>query len=598
MSDKLINILNCKGLKNFDLFSKTPEIYYKGRSQRSAFIGRLLTIIYILLYASFFIYKVIMMSLKVEISFYETQIFMGEIPSLKLNNDLFYTGFGLVDAETGNTFIDETIYYPELVFRTGKKIDNEWYWEEKYIEIEPCKIEKFGSKFRDMFANKVENLYCLSEMDVTIQGHITYDIYSYFYLVFYPCVNGVNGRSNCQDYEIIKKKLGSTMLTVKMQDVELTPHIYKTPVQPRSRELSTPVMENLYNNINAYFHIINIKTNEDILGFEALTRFDIKKYFKYDVTFISNSINDESPFKTGAAYCNILLQLTEQMITINRTFTKLIEVLGEVGGFMKFTFSCLKIISLLLTEALYEKDLINNLFSFDINKKLINIRPLKKEKNKNYPFNELGPIETIENCNQIDPIAKVYSKNSNTNVEAIRTNNLLNEDLNKNKLARVNTLAVNQQSQIKKRRKKRIKTKKTTISSQITKIGINEENSTKSIKSANDQINKNEKEFDFSERNKETERGKEEEDKRYKINKILFGRFEKYLCFLCLRKKKNIQNILIDEGMKLVSEYLDIINMFKRAFLEEQLFQKYNIKCEKEMSDECKNKIQKIYKSV
>ena len=60
-------------------------------------------------------------------------------------------------------------------------------------------------------------------MDVTIEGHTTYDIYSYFYVQFYPCVNGVNGKINCQSYENIQKKLGSTLLTVKMQDVELTP---------------------------------------------------------------------------------------------------------------------------------------------------------------------------------------------------------------------------------------------------------------------------------------------------------------------------------------------------------------------------------------
>ncbi len=49
--------------------------------------------------------------------------------------------------------------------------------------------------------------------------------------------------------------------------------------------------------------------------------------------------------------------------------------------------------------------------------------------------------------------------------------------------------------------------------------------------------------------------------------------------------------------MKLVSEYLDIINMFKRAYLEDKLLEKNNIMGEKEMSDECKKKLQKIYTS-
>ena len=35
-------------------------------------------------------------------------------------------------------------------------------------------------------------------------------------------------------------------------------------------------MENLYNNINAYFHIVSVETDNDILGFEALSKVDIK----------------------------------------------------------------------------------------------------------------------------------------------------------------------------------------------------------------------------------------------------------------------------------------------------------------------------------
>ena len=72
-----------------DLFSKTPELYFKGRSQKSALIGRVFTVIYAILYAAYFIYKVIRMYLKIDVSFYETETFTGEIPSLALNNDLF-----------------------------------------------------------------------------------------------------------------------------------------------------------------------------------------------------------------------------------------------------------------------------------------------------------------------------------------------------------------------------------------------------------------------------------------------------------------------------------------------------------------------------
>ena len=60
--------------------------------------------------------------------------------------------------------------------------------------------------------------------------------------------------------------LTQAALMVKMEDIELTPQLFKTPVQVRTRELTAPVMDSLYNNIQAYFHIIEIQTDNDIVN--------------------------------------------------------------------------------------------------------------------------------------------------------------------------------------------------------------------------------------------------------------------------------------------------------------------------------------------
>ena len=78
------------------------------------------------------------------------------------------------------------------------------------------------------------------------------------------------------------------------------------------------------------------------------------------------------------------------MISIERTYTKLIEVLGDVGGLMEFVFSFFKIISIFITEALYEKGLINHLFTFDLDKKLIEFKNQNKKKNFNLPKDSKG----------------------------------------------------------------------------------------------------------------------------------------------------------------------------------------------------------------
>ena len=591
MSQKYFNF-NCKSLEDLDLFSKTPELYYKGKSQKSALIGRIFTVIYAVAYAAFFIYKVIRMYLKIDITFFQTETFTGEIPSLKLNNDLFYGAFALQDQQTGKTFIDETIYYPVAIFRMGHKNENnEWIWEDRILGTEPCQLEKFGSKYRSIFADKLENMYCLSDVDVTIQGHTTYDVYSFFYVLFYPCVNDGILRTNCKSYDKIAEKLQNTFLTVKMQDIELTPHLYKTPVQERSRELSAPVMENLYNNINAYFHIVSVETDNDVLGFEALSKIDIKRYFKYDVTFMVNSINDESPFITGKPYANILLQLTEQMITIDRTYTKLIEVLGDVGGLMEFLFSFLKILSLFLTEALYEKGLVNHLFSFDLYKKVISVKSLKKNNNKNASLNE-SPYQPKELYTPIIPSAKLSFQNSINSNDEIKSKNILNEDF-PNKIKNDDIIIAGIVAPSKGKKKKKKVKRKATISSKQTKIENIEVNSLKpNLDNMKNQII--EKSIDLSCQNKET--NKDCENKNI-IDKVNFSKVDKFVCFFCTRKRKNLQNILIDEGMELVSEYLDVINIFKRAHLENKLLGKIDNEDFIEMSDECKKGVQKVYKS-
>ena len=132
-----------------------------------------------------------------------------------------------------------------------------------------------------------------------------------------------------------------------------------------------------------------------------------------------------------------------------------------------------------------------------------------------------------------------------------------------------------------------------TISSKITKSDIGEMNAIKSP-SFNDNNSPNEIEITDN-INNETE--KKEENKRKIIDKIEFSRVDKYLCFICLRKRKTMQNFLIDEGMRLVSQYLDVINLFKKSFRETLLIEKIKEENVIEMSDECKENVQKVYKS-
>ena len=79
------------------------------------------------------------------------------------------------------------------------------------------------------------------------------------------------------------------------------------------------------------------------------------------------------------------------------------------------------------------------------------------------------------------------------------------------------------------------------------------------------------------------------------INEININKFLVHFCFCCVRCRRNYQNILLDESRFLLSEKLDIINIFKIMCLSEEIQYKYRINKDIiQMSDECKNSLEKL----
>ena len=577
--------VKCKILDDIDLFGKEPELYFKGNSKRTSWVGKIFTIIYATIYLAFFLYKLIRMIKNVDVDFYQTTTFTGETPSIHLTNEIFYGGFALGNPSTLQTFIDESIYYVEAVFMMGHKEGNDWVFIPKSLEVEPCKLEKFGEKYREIFKNKnLENLYCLKEMDVTLEGHTTYDVYSYFQITFYPCVNTTENNNKCKPIEKIREALDIAMVTVKIQDIELTPENYNSPTQVRGKELSSPVYKNLYQNIAAYFHIVHIETDIDFIGFELFKNIQTQTYFKYDGTFILPSINEKDIYNNfHEPLCHISIQLTEQILTLKRTNTKLVEVLGDVGGVMEVIFSIFRIFTSFLTDSLYEQSLVNHLFSFDLNNKTVSI---KKEKNKRRKISEDEDIKIYSPS----IISAKLSQNSE-DIFSQSGNKLSDEALNFSKSKPSNeTLLVSRILKVPIRKSKKKSKTKSSLSTKYENI--------EKIKNIKNQIipsgkaNINDLNFNYCiNPMKESDR----KTKKNIINKVKIGKFCTWFCFLCARKTNNMQNVLLDEGMRIIAEKLDILFLFRKMYRIDKIQEQIEYKDEIiNMSDKCKNKIQKF----
>ena len=563
--------IDCDLIQDFDLFGKLPEFFYKGKSQRVSWFGRIFSVFYIALYVAFVIYKLVRMLKKVDIDFYETYAFSG-IPSIKLNNDLFYGGF------TIGGLIDETLYFPVVYHYTETTVNGvRESLPPEPVALTQCSLDMFGKRFQPLFADRqLDNLYCMEDVHETLAGYSNLDEYSYYYIMIMPCI-GYNLRGElCQPLENVTAFFQQTHLEFKMQDIVMTPKDYDNPSIARNMDIQGPVFSFLYQSIYTYMQIVNLETDQDWLGFEALSDIKKEQFLRYDESWIIAAPSPHmNELKAMTPVCDITIQLSAKVLTTKRANTKLIEVLGDVGGLMEVVWSAFNILSIFITDLLYDIDIVNSLFSFDLSKKTVKI---KKDSKDNYDLSDVDEINIYnakksKNTHTIKFSAQIKEKEENTETPAVE--------------------------QIKTKKKKKIKSKRTIASSNNANDEKNSYNHNMNFNNnENKKVNEVEKQTimsnnlmasheNLNELKKTVEAKNGEIFEEIKINKffILFA-------FCCIRKRKNINNYVIDEGLNLIRKRLDVFNIFKRLYYDEKVQRSYMIGEEEfAMSEECKEKL-------
>ena len=528
--------LSFKFLKNIDIFDKSFELYYKGKSKKSTYIGSIFTICYGVIYFSFFLYKILRMINKRDITFYDTTAHLEEIPEIDATNENFYGGFALEHPETYDNFIDETIYYPKAYYKIGRLEGDDWIWTIKEIELEKCQLEKFGSTYKDKFKNKkLNNLYCFKNVNDKLLGHFSYDYYSFYFIQLFPCRNTTEN-SKCQTREKMDYYLKSTFVSFQLQDIEITPLNFSHPVIGRDLDVYATVGKKLFQELHVLYQIVDIETDLDLLGFSDFQNVRTEKYLKYNSLIQMTNILENDLYETGESFCNITIKLTEKVLTEKRRYTKLIEVMRDVGGFMEVILSVFKIVSLFSTNILYEKSLVNCLFEFDIDRKNIIIHnkyqnKLTKKINLDKKISKRNEYELDYNILNNDVIATSKNNLNNNKLKNYYENNLELDKINK--------------------RRSNLRPMRNNINRRnFIRRTINNINIIKNIDIYN-------------------YKNKGEELDGTIINKIKINKCCIYFCFLCVRKRKNMENILLDEGMRIIIEKLDIINIFKSLYRDD-----------------------------
>ena len=257
----------CSFMKRIDFFGKLPEFYIKRKPKQVTFIGRVFTIIFILLYILFFGYKIYRIAKRVDITFYDSYSNPDEIPSYELNNENFYLIFSIYN-ETDQPFIEESIYYPKAYYKDG---------ELEEIPLERCNIEKIGSKYKHLLNNyPLNDYYCLSNVNYTFIAYT-----NSLKLLFFPCKNNTENNNKCKSKEIIDKYLNGKDLEIIFEDILITPIKYETPIKETLNLVFTTIYKTFGQYLYTEMQLVNIETTTNIIGFDFLTNLKIEKFIKY-----------------------------------------------------------------------------------------------------------------------------------------------------------------------------------------------------------------------------------------------------------------------------------------------------------------------------
>ena len=541
-------------IRSIDFFGKSPELYIKGKPKQITIVGRIFTLIFIFLYAMIVVYKFFRMISRIDITFYDSYITTDNTPSFKINNENFYLLFSLFD-ENGEPFINETIYYPTAYFFDG---------EREEIKLEKCNINKIGSEYKKYFSDfELNNFYCLNDVN-----YILYPYGNSIHIQLFPCKNNTENNNHCQSKEIIDKQINGKDFIISFKDILVTPFNYSYPIKERINSLYTTVFKNYGQFMYTEMEIVNIETSTNIIGFDFLTSPKVEEFIKYDsLEIIPQPGYDLDEEENDYAICEIEFQLNDKILTEKKQYIQLLDILGEVGGLMEFTFSLFNFICNFLGDSIYEKSLIKNLFSYDIKNKIIFLKPKQKITTQNVE-------EQIKDESELrkSPTIYIYKTNRKKNMS-------INEDV----------------KNINSRNSENFLIKKNNILKYYDKEEKINENNLNNLNKINDN-NKSLTIYNYSNTNRKNLNNITASScKNITIDKIdlktlLMAKF------FCLKKsKKNIYKILLNETMDIISKKLDIYNIFRMLFIiEENTNNLENISNIIKMSKDASNELSEI----
>ena len=285
--------MNKRFLK-YDIYSKQIGFFFHDHDKVGTYYGLLLTLLYIFISFLLFIVCISITIKRTNLIAYDSTIYSQDLPVANINPNSLYFAFGLEDPTTSNRFIDETIYYPQLLFFERLKENGEFKTiNKKELEYEPCKEKNFGENYKKLISEgDFNNSYCLKDFNLTLAGGYKYDKFNYLRIKIFACKNSTENNNHCKPQDIIDNYLKGGYFSIITKDIGLNPSNISYPVIHTLQNIYTTIDKSMYRELILYYGITEIRTDMGLF-YENLKT---ERYLQFKKDIQSFYFRDESEY--------------------------------------------------------------------------------------------------------------------------------------------------------------------------------------------------------------------------------------------------------------------------------------------------------------
>ena len=418
-SDNSINLLY------FDIYSKRITFFYDKKEKIGSYFGLSLTLTYIFASLILFIYYFAITIERKEINVFDSTEYSEQTPSLDVNEKLIYLAFGIEDKNTSSRFIDETIYYPQILFIKRAKQDGMFKTvSSQELPYERCNETKFGPHYQKFFyKGELNNSYCIKTFNLTLAGGYKYDIMNYIRIKIYPCINGTKNHFNCKPKEIVDSYISGSYFSLIIKDIGLNPTNYSSPLSPTIQNLYTSLDKQFFRDFILYFGLSEIHSDIGYFN-EILIKEKYLRFRRHEQTFYFRDINK---YEEGNEICVLQIRLDDNIEIQKRSYTKLPQIFSLIGGYMQLISTSFSIISLVVNKIGPEIKILNDIFNFNVKKgkMMMKIHSLKDLSLITLARKSKGNIFPIRNINRFKRLSNDKSfKSKKSEIELDISNSL------------------------------------------------------------------------------------------------------------------------------------------------------------------------------